>query len=316
MQEKIEPKKTPDTALTYASAPYIVSNLVAKTAGISFTVSLVTQPFQSLLTQLQMSGTSAVSGGLFRGLYRGFLPYAVAGQKRGAVAVTSKHANKEAVVEEEIEAELPLSRKWAGTLAFAQADHFISNALYGKAKLTSAGIITADNFKWSPFNIYKLTMVNWGSRSIAGFVNFAAIGFVGDKFSSFYHFEQELLNKIAGGATAGVFATFFTTLPNAYADRKLLATTVENKRLLTTSPFTMFRSMEQHVKKVGLKSAASELAYTNFLREFIIRSPQAALTFATILGMDYMMGTEPLKAIWPKRAMIEDQPSESPTKRM
>lgn len=317
MQEKTESKKAGETPVTFEITPYALANLAVKVAGISYTVSLATQPFQAVLTHFQMpSGTSTVfSNGLFRGLYRGMAPYAIAGQKRGAVAVTSKHANKESIVEEEVETELPILRnKWLGTLAFAQADHFISNAFAGKAKLTSAGVISRSNFQWTPYNAYQLTMVNWGSRSIAGFVNFAAIGFVGDQFSSYYHFNKELYNKIAGGATAGVFATIFTTIPNAYADRKLLATRVEDKRIITTSPYTLFSQAKSHVKHTGVRAAMTQFILTHYLREVAIRSPQSALTFGIILGMDHVMGPEPLKSVWPKE--ISKEQSQPPSSRM
>lgn len=312
MQAKTELVKTTETPLPQPGTPYWFANLGVKTFITSLGVSTVTLPFNAMLTHIQMPTSSPLRNG-FRGLYSGFIPHAIAGQQRGAVAVTSKHANREHI-EEEIEADLAFRSKWAGTLAFAQADHILSNAFYGKAKLSSAGIINPTNFQWTPYNAFKLTTVNWGSRSIAGSVNFAAIGFVGDQCSSLYSFNNELYNKISGGATAGIIATFFTTIPNAYADRKLLATKVENKRLISTSPFTLFSQMKTHISQTGLKAAAADFAYNKFLREFIIRSPQTALTFATILAMDHLMGPEPLEAVWPKgRRGFEAKPHEAPT---
>ena len=82
-------KKNPGVEnLNTIMTPYFMANLAVKTAVISFTVSAFTQPFQAVLTQMQMPSNtvSGLNGGFFRGLYRGFLPYAVAGQKRGAVA--------------------------------------------------------------------------------------------------------------------------------------------------------------------------------------------------------------------------------------
>lgn len=303
MKEKndlLVPKKLTqeEASAPQPGTPYWFANLGIKTFFTSLAVSTVTLPFNALLTHIQMPTSSPLRNG-FRGLYSGFLPHAIAGQQRGAVAVTSKHANKEHF-EEEVEANLAFRSKWVGTVAFAQVDHLLSNALYGKSKLTSVGIINSQNFNWTPYNAYKLTIVNWGSRSIAGFVNFAAIGFVGDKCSSLYHFDNELYNKVLGGATAGIIATFFTTIPNAYADRKLLATKVENKCLISTSPFTLFNQMKAHVTEKGFKAAAADFAVNKFLREFIVRSPQTALTFATILAMDHLMGPDPLKAVWPK----------------
>jgi hypothetical protein len=298
--------------------PYFLSNLALKTGVISFSVSALTQPFQSLLTNIQLSKEvpSALSGGFYRSMYRGFLPYAFAGQKRGAVAVTAKQANRVAE-EEELEMELSTRQRWAGTFLFSQADLLISNALGGKAKLENAGIITKSNFNWSLLNYGKLTRVNWGSRSFAGFVNFSALGFMGDYVSSFYKFDHDLYNKLAGGATSGVLATLFTTLPNSYADRKLLASKMENGRLLTTCPFTMFSQMKSHVQTVGTKEALSTFVKQHFLKEFFVRSPQAALTFAIIFGVDHLMGPEPLKRVWPKQVEeIDSAQSSSMTKKM
>lgn len=297
MQERQETnKKTGEEIIT----PYAAANLITKTAAISFSVSMCTQPFQAVLTQLQLQSglPSSLSSGFFRGAYRGFLPYAIAGQKRGAVAVTAKQANREPVKEEELEAELPIRQRWIGTFCFAQADLLISNALAGKAKLESANIITKSNFNWSLSNYCKLTTVNWGSRSFAGFVNFAAIGFMGDYISSFYKFDNEFYNKLAGGATAGALTTLFTTLPNSYADRKLLASKVENGKLLTVTPYTMFSNMKSHVRTVGTKEAFTTFFKFNFLKEILVRSPQSALTFSIIFGVDYLMGPEPLKKVW------------------
>lgn len=339
---KSEVRQEEAPQFAYTGTPYIIANLAAKTAAISFTVSTFTQPLQAVLTQVQMpAGSPGLSGGLFRGLYRGFGSYAMAGQKRGAVAVTSKQANnKEGITEEEMEAELPFHSKWGGTLAFAQADFFISNGLSGESKLKNAGILTPTNYKRSFYNFYQLTLMNYGSRSVAGFTNFAAIGFVGDKFCALFNYDEKLLNKILGGATAGVFATFLTTIPNAFADRKLLETKVENKqiltpdtmfskarayvrqegvkpvvsqfykRLLTASPYTMFSNAQAYVRQAGVKPAMPQFAM-NYLKEVAIRSPLSALTFAIIMGMDHVMGLEPLKDVWPST-----EPSNPPSKRM
>lgn len=304
--------------VSYFGTPYFLSNLALKVGVISFSVSALTQPFQSLLTRIQLANEvpSAVSGGLFRGMYRGFLPYAVAGQKRGAVAVTAKQTNR-AVEEEGIELELSSRQRWTGTFFFSQADLLISNALGGKAKLENAGIITKSNFNWSLLNYGKLTRVNWGSRSVGGFVNFAALGFIGDYVSSFYKFDNELSNKLVGGATSGIVATLFTTLPNSYADRKLLASKMEHGRLLTATPFTMFSQMKSHVQTVGAKEALSTFVKGHFLKEFLIRSPQAALTFGIIFGVDHLMGSEPLKGLWSKKVQeIDSDQSSSISKKM
>lgn len=319
MQERKEITKPPEKVdLSYASTPYILGNLGFKTAVISFSVSTLSQPFHAVLTRLQVPSVaySGLNMGLFRGLYRGFIPNAVAGQKRGAVAVTAKQTNRE-VVEEEMEAELPLRQhRLLGTFFFSQADHLISNALYGKGKLESAQIITKDNFNWSLANYGKLTTVNWGSRSLAGFINFSAIGFMGDYVSSFYNFGDEFHNKLAGGATSGVLATLCTTIPNSYADRKLLASKMEHGQLLTTSSFTMFGSIKSHVKAVGAKEALTTFMKHQFLKEFLIRSPMSALTFSIIFGLDHMMGVEPLKGVWPGVDQLDSASSESPARKL
>jgi hypothetical protein len=306
------------------NTPYALLNLAAKTATISFSVSLLTQPFQPLLNWVQRPAGVAplpvTTGGLFRGVYRGFIPHAIAGQKRGAVAVTAKQANKEAaLVEEELETELrSKSRSWmAATAAFSQADIVISNGISNLGRLKSAGIIGNSGYSWSARNFYSLTKVNWGSRSVAGFVNFAAIGFVGDKISGLYGFSDELYNKIAGGATAGVFATAFTTLPNSYADRKLLGSTLDgNGRVLTRSMHTMFSDMRAHTQQIGMKQAFSKLVRENFFREFCVRSPQVALTFAIIFGVDHALGSEPLRSIWPQPNTDDTRSSVTPGKTM
>ncbi|HEN5563816.1 TPA: hypothetical protein U6323_002633 [Legionella pneumophila] len=285
----------------YMLTPYEMANLVFKTGVISFTVSAGTQPFQFLLNKLQFSqsGTpSGLSGGLFRGMYRGFLPYAIAGQKRGAVAVTHKQTNK---ATEEEEFEVPFRQRWWGTIFFSQADLLVSNGLSGKARLQNVGVINAENFKWSFSNFWKLTTVNWGSRSFAGGVNFALIGFAGDYVSSFYKFDKDLYNKILGGATSGVIATLFT----------------ENNRLITVSPYTMFGQMKSHVKAVGLKEAFMTFFKVGYLQQVAVRAPQAAVTFALIFGMDEYMGPNPLKKIWPGRVeeLESENPSPSPAKK-
>ncbi|KTC91771.1 hypothetical protein [Legionella cincinnatiensis] len=314
MQAKTE-NNSGNQGLSFSLTPYVLANLGVKTAAISFSVSTLTQPFQAMLTRLQVNAPSGFNGGLFRSMYRGFVPYAIAGQKRGAVSVTAKQANKEVIEEEEME--IPGRQRWMGTFLFSQADLLISNALGGKSKLENAGIITKANFKWSFANYWKLTGVNWGSRSFAGFVNFSALGFVGDYISSFYKFNNDFYNKLAGGSTAGVIATIFTTIPNSYADRKVLASKVENGRLLTVSPFTMFGQVKSHVKSVGMKEAFSHFVKFNFLKEVLVRSPMSALTFGIIFGLDDLMGPEPLKKVWPKVEEIDTEQSKSnPSKRM
>ncbi|CEK10303.1 hypothetical protein [Legionella hackeliae] len=302
MQERREIDKTTDANNNniYNSPAYMLANVTFKTALISFSVSALTQPFQATLThfQLQSGATSSLKNGLFRGLYRGFFPYALAGQKRGAVAVSAKQANRE-VTEEQLEAELPIRQRWLGTFLFSQADLLISNGLGNKSKLESANIITNANFNWSFTNYVKLTWANWGSRTASGFINFAALGFVGDYISSFYKFEDEFYNKLCGGATAGVIATALTTVPNSYADRKILASKMENGRLLTVSPYTMFRQMQAQVKTGGRGVILDCIRFTLF-KEFLIRSPQSALTFSIIFGLDHALGIEPLRKIWPK----------------
>lgn len=314
MQERREKTGSP-----YLLTTEEIANLVFKTGVISFAVSAGTQPFQYLLNKLQFSqsGTpSGLSGGLFRGMYRGFLPYAIAGQKRGAVTVTHKQTNK-ATEEEEFEA--PFRQPWLGTVIFSQVELLVSNGLSGKAKLQNVGVINAENFRWSLSNFWKLTSVNWGSRSYASGVNFALIGFAGDYVSSFYQFQNDLYNKIAGGATSGVIATLFTTVPNAYADNKLLQTKVaENNRLITVSPYTMFGQMKSHVKAVGLKEAFMTFFKVGYLQQVAVRGPQAAITFALIFGMDDYLGPQPLKRVWPGRIQevdSENNTTPSPTKK-
>ncbi|KTD20272.1 periplasmic ligand-binding sensor domain protein [Legionella lansingensis] len=308
--------KTPYSFMT----PYTFANLAVKTGTISFSVSLLTQPFNFVLNRIQSGTPSAVSGGLFRGMYRGFLPYAIAGQKRGAVAVTAKQTNRvqeELVEEEGIDMVLLQRQRFMkavmGTVAFSQFDLLVSNGLGGKSRLENLGIITKSNFKWSFTNWWKLTTVNWGSRSSAGFVNFAAIGVVGDYCSSLYKFNDELYNKMLGGATAGVLATLFTTIPNSYADRKLLASKVENGRLLTVTPYTMFKQMKSHVNTIGVFEAVKTFIKFNYLKEVAVRSPQTALTFGIIFGIDHMMGDEPLRRVWPGRGRVQEVSSEEPS---
>lgn len=297
MQERRDKSKIPSTP--YLATPYDWANVLVKVPVISFAVSSATQPFQFLLNKLQYSSAgspSAYSGSAFRHIYRGFFPYALAGQKRGAVAVTHKQTNR---TTEEEEFEVQGRQRLLSTVIFSQFDLLVSNGLSGKSRLQNVDIITKDNFKWSFTNWWKLTTVNWGSRSTAGLVNFALIGFMGDYVSSFYKFDKDVYNKIMGGATSGVIATILTTIPNSYADRKLLASKVENGHLLTVTPFTMFNQMKSHVKTVGLKDAAMTFFKFNYLKEVAIRSPQSALTFAIIFGLDAWMGPEPLKRVWP-----------------
>lgn len=296
MQAKVEinktEKNTPEKGNTLALTPYGVANLAFKTGVISLAVTTVSQPMQAILTRLQMQNTAALKVAWFRG----FGSNVIAGQKRGAIAVSSKQANKESgVMEEGIEPEYKTNQRWTGTMAFAQADHFVSNALYGKSKLQMAGILTAENFKWSVGNFWRLTQVNWGSRSISNFVNFAAIGFIGDYFTSWYHSKNELLNKIGGGATAGVFATVLTTVPNSYADKKLLASRIENKRIITTSPYTLFKQVKAHTATVGAAKVSQDFL-RGTMKELLVRSPLSAVVFATIMGLDHVLGAEPLNA--------------------
>ncbi|KTD20975.1 periplasmic ligand-binding sensor domain protein [Legionella lansingensis] len=299
MQQKHETsnnsgKKKPSFMLT----PYDLTNLTFKTMVISFVVSATTQPFQIVLTRLQQQSSAPSSNKGLLGLYRGFLSYAIAGQKRGAVAVTSKQTNRESP-EDEIRT---IQQRWLGTFLFSQADLGLSSALSNKAKLQGGAIITKTNFKWSLENFWKLTKVNWGSRSIAGFINFSAIGFMGDYISSFYKFNNDFYNKLAGGATSGVVATIFTTIPNSYADKKVLASRVVDGRLLTVTPYTMFQNTKSHVKTVGLKEATMAFFKLSFLKEVLIRSPQAAITFGLIFSLDHIMGPEPLQKVWPGKS--------------
>lgn len=301
MNEKEANKSSKNQNATFASAPYFVTNLCFKTAVISLSVSTVTQPFKALLNHVQTNSLNGLNGGIFRSLWRGFLPYAVAGQQRGAVAVTSKQANRE-VVEEEFE--FSYRQNWFGTLTFSQADLLFANALIEKAKLENAGIINKSNFKWSLVNYKQLTFANWGSRSLSSFMNFSALGAVGDYLTSRYHFKNDGYNKIAGGATAGVIATLFTSLPNSYADRKLLASKIENGRLLTITPYTFFRQVKSHVGTVGVKQAFTQFVFCNYLKEVAVRSPMSALTFATIFYLDNIMGVYPLEQIGYRRKEV------------
>ena len=180
--------------------------------------------------------------------------------------------------EEELEV-AAVRQRWLGTFYFSQADLMISNALGGKAKLENAGIINASNFKWSYSNFWKLTSVNWGSRSIAGFINFAAIGFVGDYISSFYKFNNELYNKLFGGASAGVLATIATTIPNSYADRKVLASQMENGRLLTISPYTMFGQMKSHISKSWTYRSCLDFCKNQLLKRSFNRKSSSSINF-------------------------------------
>lgn len=287
------------------------SNLAFKTATISFSVSVINQPVQAFLTRLQLpSGVSSpLSAGCFRGLYRGFLPYMVSGQKRGALSVTSKQVNQESIKKEEgIETEQHIEQsiryRYAGTFFFSQADLFLTSALCSKGMLENANIITKTNFHWSLYNYWKLTSVNWGSRSCAGFINFAALGFLGDYISTFYKFDKDFHNKLAGGATSGAIATVFTTLPNSYADRKLLASKIENGQLLTATSCTMFSTMKSHIKTVGTKEALKTFIMSHFLKQVLIRSPQSALIFGIIFGIDDLMGPEPLKSVFSRRNSV------------
>ncbi|KTD24671.1 MULTISPECIES: hypothetical protein [Legionella] len=287
--------------------PYDVGNLTFKTMAISFCVSLVTQPFQIALTRLQQSkAESGLNKGTL-GLYRGFLTYAIAGQKRGAVAVTAKQTSREPA-EEEVKG--TTSQRWLGTFLFSQLDIGLSSALTNKAKLQGGGIIDKTNFRWSFENAWKLTKINWGSRSIAGFINFAAIGFMGDYISSFYKLNNEFCKNLLGGATSGVVATLLTTIPNSYSDRKVLASKVVDGRLLTVTPFTMFNNAKLHVKSVGFKEATMSFLKVNLLKEVLVRSPQAAITFGLIFSLDHLMGPKPLDRVWPGRSANEpEEPS-------
>ncbi|WP_028387916.1 hypothetical protein [Legionella fairfieldensis] len=308
MQEPQKANRNSDESRNNQLITPSLANLSAKTAIISFSVSVATQPFQAKLNRMQFP--SAVSSGLFRSMYRGFLPHAIAGQQRGVVTVTAKqtNSNREVANEGSGEKELPVKQRWLGTFLFSQADLLLANALNSKSKMESTGIIPKTNFKWFLTHYLKLTSLTWGSRSIAGFINFAAIGFVGDYISSFYKFNNDFYNKLLGGATAGAITTFFTTIPNSYADKKILASKMENGRLLTTTSFSMFQSIKSHVTNTGVKEALLTFIKVNYLKESLVRCPQAALTFSIIFGLDNLIGPEPLKKIWPGK--IEDIDSE------
>ncbi|KGP62201.1 hypothetical protein EP47_13890 [Legionella norrlandica] len=308
MQERREKSGGQLSNQTPSFTVYDLSNITFKTAIISFSVSTVTQPFNALLTRMQHSaGTpTGLNGGLFRGLYRGFIPAVIAGQQRGAVAVTHKQTNRG--TEEE---EIPMHQRYLGTLLFSQADLVVSNGLGSKAKLQNVGIITSENFKWSIPNWWKLTKVNWGSRSIAGIFNFAFLGIAGDYVSGFYKFDTPIYNKILGGATSGVIATMLTTIPNGYADKKLLTSKMENGHLLTTSTFTMFGKVKSHVQNIGIRQAVYSYVVGNYLKEVAARSIPTALTFGIIFGVDHLMGDEPLKRIWPGRKAADEVKPES-----
>nr|HAT8715061.1 hypothetical protein [Legionella jordanis] len=317
MREKKE-TNTAELDSPFFGKPYVFANLVFKTAAISFSVSAFTQPFQYMLTRMQLPGASradsAFKQGLFRSMYRGFGSYAIAGQKRGAVAVTAKQQNRESA-EEQLEHEVHPHKRVLGTFLFSQADLLVSNGLVSKAKLESAKIVTKGNFNWSVANLWHLTTTNWGSRSIAGFINFAAIGMMGDSIASLFKFNRDIYNQVAAGATSGVIATFLTTIPNAYADKKLLASKMNEGRVVTVSPFSMFSQAKAHMREMGAKEAMKTFFKVTFLKEALIRSPQTALTFSIIFGLDHAMGTEPLKRVWPKPEEDRDSsPSAGPAR--
>jgi hypothetical protein len=273
---------------------YEVSNLAVKTVAISFSVSLFGQPLQTFLNQSQMKPTLTPKSFAFRSIYTGFSSYALAGQKRGAVAVYAKHSEKNH--EEKCDTETGIYHSpWFFTGMFSQIDILLSNGLKTKSKLENVKIITPENFKWSCGNWYKLTFGNWGSRSFSGLVNYAALGIIGNKCCSFFNFEEEYLNKFLGGVSAGVLSTFFTGIPDHFSDRKILQTTLKDGQLCFVSSLTMFKGLKTEVQTHGLLASLSSFFKQHYLKEILIRCPQTALTFGIIFTGDHLLGTEPLR---------------------
>lgn len=286
------------------------ASLAFKSFVISLSVSAGTLPFQTLLTRVQTQPHGSIraphSWGIFHALYRGFPTYAIAGQKRGAICITSKQHTKS--LEEKTTQETETNPGLAdsrislllATLGFSQADILVANGLQSKSKLESAGVIKKEGFKWSTHNFLKLTSVNWGSRSVASFSTFSAMGFMGQWIAGLYKFNNPLYNEIAAGMTSGILATILTTAPNAYADHKLLQTTVQEDGCLSTvSALSMFRKINNVVSTRGAKRAATDFFKLIFAKEFPIRSIQSAVLFAIVFGVDHTLGDSPLAKLFP-----------------
>lgn len=290
--------KSPQSIFDFT--PYQLANMAVKTGIISFTVSFATQPLQSFLNHRQMVQLSTPKAYIFRSAYQGFVSFAIAGQKRGMVAITARQSQKH--LDEKSEADTPFYKTpWFFTGFFSQLDVLISNAFKTKAKLENVKIINANNFKWSAQNWFKLTAGNWGSRSMSGFMNYAALGFIGDYCASLYQSDSPLVNQFLGGVTAGVFATLFTTIPEHYSDRKILHTSIVDGKINTISSLSMFKGIKHEIKSHGLKESFFDFAKKHYFKELVVRCPQTALTFGIVFAGEYLVDAEPLKYIFDAR---------------
>lgn len=256
--------------------PQQLVEAILKISCISLTISLFTQPLQAFLNLKQRPELSSPKANFFHWAYRGFMTYTITGQKRGAVAITAKQSHQEH------------EYQLGFTLAFSQLDILISNAYKTKAKLENAGIIHAQNFRWSPYNFYKLTSNNWGSRSISGLINYSALGFIGDDCASAFQLKNKLANQFLGGMSAGVLASIFSAFPDFYADQKTLSSRMHEFKLETVSASSMFKKIHYHVEHQKLKSLIKNFLIQHYLPEIAIRLPLTALTFAIIFSGDYL----------------------------
>jgi len=284
----------PKTPVLFDFTPYQLANIAVKTGLISFAVSFITQPMHSFLSHQQMTAVSTPKAFVFRNVYQGFMSFAIAGQKRGMIAVTARQSQH--FLEEKKESDLVLYKSpWFFTGLFSQLDIVVSNSFKTKAKLENVKIFTAENFKWSPQAWFQLTTGNWGSRSISGLINYAALGVIGEYCSTLYKSDHEVVNKFLGGVSAGVLATLFTTIPDHYSDRKVLRTKIVDRTIQNYSSLSMFRDMAHAVESHGLKTILIDFIKKHYLKELMIRGPITALTFGIVFAGDAIIDSEPLK---------------------
>ena len=319
----LTPKQSAFSTFAHAWLP----NMVVKVNLTATVIAGITTPLSVMMTRSQMGfGPVGMLGGA---LYKGLRTNIITGQQRGALSITAKSASShgtETDVYSETETRgnaAPLSSSGAqGTehesefvepsttsrfftysqpLVFAQMDLAISQVYSNRTRLVWADVIKPESpFKMNLYNAKELFKMAYGARTVSGAMNFTAICFLSDHLSQKFHFKNQVVNDLLGGALSGAVASVATHLPNTVADDMINKTRMDSQGQLTRMTHSMFfKSRAKYIHEAGFKDAISHMLMRTSV-ELPLRTLNTLIIFAIIQAANRYLGETPLAILCPE----------------
>ncbi|CDZ78977.1 hypothetical protein BN59_03292 [Legionella massiliensis] len=276
-------------------------NFTTVAATTSAAIVSIQSPIKTVLVSLSKDGTffppfSGGTLGLVRAAYAGTLSSLSSSSLRTLYVTGTKKIRPTATETREIEETVRVNET-GYVMAVSFGDILVSQFSESLSQYKKMHGFLPKDFNWKTrHNAYQLMKGGFAPRYLSGLVNFTSLCMVEDRIAESLPIEDPTARHFAAGALSGITAGVFSYPFSAFKDYVLAQSTITEKgELQTKSSFAVLKQagalIKQNPREMGMTF------FKNAAKQLPVRSGLTGTIFATVAGINELLGPEPLGAL-------------------